>query len=573
MKISNLIGRLSFGQKTALVLAFALLALVAFAVFKRAQSENGNKTVELCLDFEEAADICARNGYPLESFLERCRAIGVSSLSLSEENIGSLTTSGEALFVSRNDFQQLRLLDLVPESSKLKENCFLTANREQRDQLMAQLQIRYGLPAQAFAAGKYFVVYSTHQPLFGSPVFRNDTFMGPSAARASYIKDRGFKLVLKAQNYGDPSWLLALNTDDLSGLIFEKETPGYPGAGGKAAAKFKDANVKLINMEFQSLYGGGAFFGLLPDKTVRAHSISVVELSRDPNNSQWINRWVRAVSERNIRFAYFHFFANKGIEQNLEYLRELSRVLKKNGFTLALSEPPGFPNKGNRTFRIYLALTATIIFPLVAVLNARKINNPIHAFVTANSVSLLGGLVVAAVLGDVFFMQKISDMPGVKLSLLLPMVLALFIVFPFDVLKKTWNKNLRVKHLVIAGALIAAAAVLLIRTGNNSNFLFAPEQKLRELLEQLLFVRPRTKEFLFGHPMLLAGFVFKKPVLIWFGMIGQVSILNTFMHAHTPVTISLIRTVNGIWMGLLIGYIFVLLIKYLHRHFNLGFKL
>ena len=37
-------------------------------------------------------------------------------------------------------------------------------------------------------------------------------------------------------------------------------------------------------------------------------------------------------------------------------------------------------------------------------------------------------------------------------------------------------------------------------------------------------------------------------------MVGQVSLINTFLHAHTPVVVSLIRTLYGIVLGGCIGW-------------------
>jgi hypothetical protein len=86
------------------------------------------------------------------------------------------------------------------------------------------------------------------------------------------------------------------------------------------------------------------------------------------------------------------------------------------------------------------------------------------------------------------------------------------------------------------------------------------ELKLRSLLDQLLIVRPRTKEFLIGHPALFLS-VALAPLwgrrvslpLLWLGTIGQVSLINTFCHIHTPLSVSLLRAFNGLWTGILLG--------------------
>ena len=41
------------------------------------------------------------------------------------------------------------------------------------------------------------------------------------------------------------------------------------------------------------------------------------------------------------------------------------------------------------------------------------------------------------------------------------------------------------------------------------------------------------------------------------GAIGQISIMNTFMHIRTPLLESMIRTGNGLWLGALVGMLLV----------------
>jgi hypothetical protein len=75
-------------------------------------------------------------------------------------------------------------------------------------------------------------------------------------------------------------------------------------------------------------------------------------------------------------------------------------------------------------------------------------------------------------------------------------------------------------------------------------------------------VRPRTKEFLIGHPALVvalgllsAGRREWLPLAMLLGAIGQVSLVNTFCHLHSPLEVSLMRTLWGILIGLLLGAI------------------
>jgi hypothetical protein len=89
----------------------------------------------------------------------------------------------------------------------------------------------------------------------------------------------------------------------------------------------------------------------------------------------------------------------------------------------------------------------------------------------------------------------------------------------------------------------------------------------RNLLDRYL-VRPRTKEFMIGHPALLATLLLsprlpKRAILIPFallGAIGQVSMVNSFCHLHTPLLMTVVRTFNGLWLGMLVGFVLARLV-------------
>jgi hypothetical protein len=102
---------------------------------------------------------------------------------------------------------------------------------------------------------------------------------------------------------------------------------------------------------------------------------------------------------------------------------------------------------------------------------------------------------------------------------------------------------------------------MLARSGNFSAEWMHPDNGLRSMLENILTIRPRTKELLLGQPLLYLGFAFGSPLLTLLGFVGQISIVNTFMHAHSPVTVSLLRTIYGQVLGLVAGFAVAFLYK------------
>ena len=144
----------------------------------------------------------------------------------------------------------------------------------------------------------------------------------------------------------------------------------------------------------------------------------------------------------------------------------------------------------------------------------------------------------------------------------------------FEVLDRPMKLSWFVAVVVIAVACVCGLGVgayYIIRTGNSMSVSSA-ELQFRNLLENLLIARPRTKELLIGWPCLLLfiwslrrhmGFL---PLVFGLGMsIGLVSIVNTFLHIRTPFLLSLLRTGWGILFGFILGVLMVLVAELLYR--------
>ena len=99
------------------------------------------------------------------------------------------------------------------------------------------------------------------------------------------------------------------------------------------------------------------------------------------------------------------------------------------------------------------------------------------------------------------------------------------------------------------------------------------EEKSRILLEEWLWIRPRTKEFLIGYPFLLFSFLqidkFISRKWVWFfnviGAIALISLVNSFCHIHTPLNISIYRTCLGVLLGGVVGGIYLGMFYMFHR--------
>lgn len=188
---------------------------------------------------------------------------------------------------------------------------------------------------------------------------------------------------------------------------------------------------------------------------------------------------------------------------------------------------------------------------------------------------LVGGLLIGALLGDSRYLLEFRFFRGVKLALVLPLLLAVLTYFSIERgaagrlsrqailadLAVLWRRPLQWGHVALGGIFLVALYVFLVRSGNVHNFpLLGLELKFRAALDQILFARPRTKEFLIGYPALVLAVLAwsrRLPALLLplalAGVIAGASVVNTFAHLRAPLALSLVRSLHGAWLGLALG--------------------
>jgi hypothetical protein len=155
--------------------------------------------------------------------------------------------------------------------------------------------------------------------------------------------------------------------------------------------------------------------------------------------------------------------------------------------------------------------------------------------------------------------------------LLAPPAAAALVLFKGTDMKGYIKGALSRKEFIYILLAVFLGGLYLLRSSNNFPGLVGSfEIRLRSLMENLFIWRPRFKEFLVGHPALITGlYLFKKTdiketlpkILIVAGVIGQASVINSFMHIHTPAAGTLIRTFWGYALSAPAALIVILIIK------------
>ncbi|MDR1452761.1 MAG: DUF5693 family protein [Candidatus Margulisbacteria bacterium] len=233
-------------------------------------------------------------------------------------------------------------------------------------------------------------------------------------------------------------------------------------------------------------------------------------------------------------------------------------------------------------WRSLLALAVAIVFPTIAMLTqlpktddwpADKITmrETLFGILRIVGITMLGALLIIALLSDSYHMLKIYQFRGVKLAFGLPLLIVAFYYFMYPyrikslrfIFKRFLQSKVTIGYVLAGGCALVFLAFYFLRSGNYQLPVFAGEAAMRNFLSYTMLVRPRTKEFLIGYPLLV--FIFHnlgaaidyryKWLFFTLATIAPISLLNTFCHLHAPLWVSLLRSINGLLLGVLIGYL------------------
>lgn len=386
--------------------------------------------------------------------------------------------------------------------------------------------------------------------------------------------------------------------------------------------------VPVATIEFSDQKGLNQLGVLLNKDVIRLHTISNGEMGNLTPDSA-LDRWMLAARERNMRSLLVRFFdittPGANLQGNLNYVASIQTGLIESGFTLdqPYEKPASIPASTilmamvgtaviagvmlillemrlpklsllaliggiaiwlalllvNPTMaKKMMALLSVITFPTLSCLlimkpEARSIGKSVVALLKLCAISYIGALLMVGLLADILFMLKLDQFIGVKLAHVVPIVAVPFILYiwneekPLTFVKQLLEKALDYKWTML-GVLVAVAGVIyLSRTGNSGAELSAAESMMRTFLNDVMGVRPRSKEFLIGYPFTLLLFWLgasrKNWILTIPAIIGQVSLVNTYAHIHTALIMSMQRSFNGLVLGIAVGLLLIIGVRML----------
>lgn len=589
------------------------------SIYERVQVEESNKTVETIVPYKYIMDWMLKDPELDQGrILSQLQEYGIDTISMEPDTLSTLQQKGDVTVLSVATMNELLIFNqMEPLMHPFdKEGVFLYVNQDSsfgditRNVFDDTRQITVEGVDYTYISGKLEEIY--------------DTPVGYDAEVIETVLDLGMEVVPRI---GD-----SINTEDterMANELLELKQPGIekvlfmglnspfyaePERLKDFSTRLSEAGFSIFSVEFAEMAGFQTAAYTMDMDVIRLHSQT---LTKD-NEFDIADKFTRGAKERNIRA----FFVNLDIPEyadaemaigNLqeEIDKQLPSSFVRDSATvygeipvplwqiaigligaiafLAWAAETVFGNRKLSLAAIaglsiialaYLVTDMTLILkffalglavttPVFAVLLKKNTESKYYLIVDyfkAVGVTLIGVWLIVALLNGNAFILGMDAFRGVKLVYVLPIAFLLLYAL-WGSLETFLKANVKFWHLFVM-VIIAGVVMFYVGRTGNAGITIPYELEIRMFLEDLLYVRPRTKEFLIGLPLfVLALHVAKthKAISLFLlipGVIGFLSMVNTFTHFHIPLSISLLRTGYSVVLGLLIGLILVFLYRW-----------
>jgi hypothetical protein len=612
-----------------LVCAVLTTACCLFSIAKRVSVENRNNEYAIAADSDAIESLAAAEGLTLEEAIPKLKTSGLNAIILQEQTVGELIGEGK---MELTGFSLTQPGQPVAGGEKAQPQSMKTltfADDATVARVVRGLTIRFGkLVNNTQARDRKLAL----PPVDAASI--RGTAVGLDPRIAELAKKNGLTIIARCSNPVGITSKAVTETltwaNQLGATIFLAQ--GEQVLGRRDALETTSNTLGQLKMlyaspEFAKLGGDIDMLNAMSQSVVRLHSAQAAELDK-LSPAAAIERYRKAAKERNMRVLLVRPLSNSS-ESPLgslgEFMASIQSSLTQEGLTLGTPVPYTDPGV-SKVFRILIglfgalsaawvamklvpgqngmfaagagafiilagsatsgmglricALLLSAVFPIASYYWMRAAKAPpALAFVGMTAISMVGGLCVAGLLNGIDYYIRAEAFFGVKFAVFFPIFLVGIVCFAqFNDLKTSMKEPITWGAAATGLVILAALGLMVLRTGNdNPNAVSGGELAFRGLLEQLLPVRPRTKDFLIGFPALLVGLMLLNKagynpsrlgklsgwtsLLIMLGGIGLTDVVNTLCHLHTPVITSVIRNIEGILLGFLVGIAIWFLVK------------
>lgn len=590
--------RLTWWALVSLILA-AILS--GGGIYFRYKAEASNKAVGIAVELQTIYDFAAFTNQEVFTVLKKAKGNDINGVVVTEDTVQTMIDRGE---LHLNTFGSMSKIYGSP-------------------QIIARM-MRYG--TIKFGEDAFRPIQNATDPgiEFVGPIDQlRQTSLGIDEAMTKLARNAGMEIIFRHSNTTgvNQKYIETLFEDDAKAggrwfLPSGDQMLGRRGNEAYISEALDKFQMFYLTPEFAKLSGDAKIRDKSKERTLRLHAIQPAESDK---MTEWavIERFVKAFRERGIRWLLVRPISMSEEDPLTAFFNLTKRVgvgVRSEGgdvkiprpFTepenpqwlapaIALSTVPFlawigfffFPQKWVRitgivlltllaaacwkeSIRPYFDLVAAIGFPTGAYVwlaGQEKINEYL-GYLIMILMSLVGGMIVAGTLVGITWSLQNDQFSGIKAAHFVPIGLAgLILMLRQGDIKTKLKSPIFWGTAALSLAILAAVAFMLSRTGNdNPAGVSDSELAFRALLDKILIVRPRTKEFLIGHPALILGLGLlslsidrrklfgSAAILLTIGAIGLTSVVNTLCHLHSPVDLAFIRIGIGAVLGGIIGF-------------------
>jgi hypothetical protein len=373
----------------------ALATLCSFGVtLMRWAYENSLTVAQLTVDYDDTRTMADAFQVPHGKLLERLKKVGVSSVAIYQLSVNNLRDNGRVVVLTREE-AEVQYPDVEWNRYVPAYRFLITASAE-NSALLQQILENLQEQAQPSLLPKTVLLRASRPgervgskpvaaPQFGifvpaSRQLLNDARVGFDPAHIAAVQGAGLRVTARLNNS------LNLNLDRLRHrldqaqatgarvVIFsEDEVLGYNTMIPVVSRELKQRKLLFGAIEFSKQRGLDDIMKRSDGMMVRVHSVSGDEAAK-AKRDVLVERYVRAIKERNIRVAYIRLFPQlKGdyelpvageaaetlslkqnaMEQNIDLIAQIARELKHPPVPFAEFLRPGVRLSDAQGFRDY----------------------------------------------------------------------------------------------------------------------------------------------------------------------------------------------------------------------------
>ena len=580
-------------------------------VIRRGQAENQHPTISIVMDEQALAQQAHLLGTTSFNLALDYQKLGLNGIALYEDTVESLILKGRVGIMLGHEakltaVENTTSIDAIPPNSTL----LTELESGSLDNLLRQ---NYPKPLEIQMKQRTWYVYP------GTDILSRPAGYDP--VEINLWSEANFDIAYRPRNFPNLSVEQSQFPEKAKYIIYVTEVLGHPNHLDDTVTRSQNYLTAIIEGTEQA--GMSTIISKVP--IVRLLSFSQDYLNQRLPPDQIVAKYLLAANERGVKLLYLRPYTEEKLGDMVVNTQRLIGSLRQSaesaGLQVGTLEAMSLEYEPVRWLRslagigvlaslillalIYpgiwgptisltilgisiatggldwdaLALIAALTFP---VLGYAYLRNHLTSLGLSTLVSLSGATLMVAIGSDHDSMLAIKPFAGVGTTLVVPPLLFMFHYALRFKPASHWVKAIctyrpRVGDLAIFALAVTALAVVYLRRGNFPMIgVSNVEVSLRNWLSGL-FVRPRFKEII-GHPLAVLGLSNKewstwlRGGLMTGGVIAQASILNSFSHYHTPLLISLERSILALVLGIVLGLILTPIITLLARLINFWLK-